>query len=611
MIIYGSIKKISSLLVRKAEGPDVSSMLTSKGWVDSITRVSNMLEGIIKNSEGEFLVIGEKLQEFYTSAQEMCTKSGSVVEVMTGESLSQATDGLATILNELNEHLEKSEEHFNKITGSFEDHIDALGRVSSHLEDLDLLVLNLSMLGFLTRVENAHIYTHNTGFASLTEDVRKLSENIKQKSSHIGTVSENVKRFITLALSKVADFEKTQKESARTAHRHAVGNHYSLSKKNESASASARLIEQKSKEIASSIGNIIISMQAHDITRQQVEHVKEVLDHLSERIRSMDLDSTQNAAMVRDILKLQCAQLVQSEDELMNSVFQIIENLQAISKSTIQILSETNDVAWASETAGSSFMDDLDHGISSVIECIKQTAEEQAKLTGTVSSASEMVSEMSVFVQDIETLGLNLQLIALNARIKAAHLGIEGAALDTISGSIYELSRNARQNTKTLAEILAGLVDLSMDFKKDLISMQDKQSHIVALMVDKLKELIASLHQNNDKVLAMLIGMTSLGESLSKDILTTADGIVVHEDVKNMLDDVMEVIKETVENASRVCPAETSTAAVSFLTDIDKLYTMKSERDIHLQHFDSFPASNSPEVAIDTPGDLGDNVELF
>ncbi|MCK7509093.1 MAG: hypothetical protein MZV70_37040, partial [Desulfobacterales bacterium] len=29
----------------------------------------------------------------------------------------------------------------------------------------------------------------------------------------------------------------------------------------------------------------------------------------------------------------------------------------------------------------------------------------------------------------------------LNARIKAAHLGTEGAALDTISGSIYELSR--------------------------------------------------------------------------------------------------------------------------------------------------------------------------
>jgi hypothetical protein len=604
------MKKISTLLVRKAEGSGDSWMPTGKNWIDSLTRVSHMLDGIIKNSEGEFLAIGEKLQEFYSSAQEMCTKSGSVVEIMTGEGLSRATDGLTTILDELKEHLEESERHFDKITGAFEEHLKALGRVSSHLEDLDMLVLNLSMLGFLTRVENAHIYTHNSGFASLTDDVRRLSENIKQKSSRIRAVSDNVRGFITLAMSKVADFEKTQSDSARTTHRHAVANHYSLSKKNESASESARLIEQKSKEIASSIGNIIMSMQFHDITRQQIEHVKEVLDHLCERIGAGGQDGSENVAMVRDILTLQRAQLEQSEDDLVNAVFQIIENLHAISKSTNQILSETNDVAWASETAGSSFMDDLDHGISSVIECIKLTAEEQSKLTGTVSSASEMVSEMSVFVQDIETLGLNLQLIALNARIKAAHLGREGAALDTISGSIYELSRNARQDTKTLTEILAGLVELSLGFKKDLISMQDKQSQMVALMVDKLKELIASLHQINDKVLTILTGMTTLGESLSKDIRTTADGIAVHEDVKNMLDDVMAVIEETAENARRICPAGNNAAAGSFLADIDKLYTMKSERDIHLQHFDAFPAGNDPK-AMNTHDDLGDNVELF
>lgn len=607
-MMRGSLKKISTVLSSVKEGNSSTWRETSRDWNDSLGRVMNMLDDIIANSEGEFLSIGEKLQEFYSKAQQMCDQSGSVGEIMTGEGLNRATEGLTSILDELKQHLEDSESHFTKITGAFEEHLTALGKITSHLEDLDLLVLNLSMLGFLTRVENAHIISSNSGFGSLTEDVRRLAENIKQKSHHIRTVSSNVKTFIGHALIKIADFEKTQSESARTAHKHAVANHEALARKNEGATESAGLIEQKSKEIASSIGNIIMSMQFHDITRQQIEHVKEVFDHLSARIKGSAEDEEENAALVRDILKLQRAQLKQSEDDLVSAVRQIIENLLSISTSVGEILSETHDVAWASETEGTSFMENLDQGISSVIECIKVTADEQAKLTVTVSSASEMVSEMSVFVQDIETLGLNLQLIALNARIKAAHLGQEGAALDTISGNIYELSRNAREDTVTLTMILAGLVQLSMSFKEDLIAIQDKQSKTVSLMVEKLKELIASLHGINDKVLSMLTEMSNLGESLRNEIRNTADSIVVHRDVGNMLEDIISLMDRTSAGARAICPSEESTAAISFLKDkdIDKLYTMKSERDIHLQHVDNLGSGSQSQ-----PEDLGENVEFF
>jgi hypothetical protein len=610
MILPGSLKKISTILSSAKERKHHIGHGTSRDWNDSLDRIMDMLHSIIANSEGEFLSIGEKLQEFYSNAQQMCEQSASVGEIMTGEGLSRATEGLNSILDELKLHLEDSESHFTKITGAFQEHLAALGKITSHLEDLDLLVLNLSMLGFLTRVENAHIISSNSGFGSLTEDVRRLAENIKQKSHHIRTVSGNVKTFITHALSKIADFEKTQSESAHTAHKHAVTNHAALARKNEGAMESARLIEQKSKEIASSIGNIIMSMQFHDITRQQIEHVKEVIEHLSLKIGGSAENETENAALVRDILELQRAQLKQSEDDLVSAVKKIMENLLSISTSVGGILSETHDVAWASETEGTSFMENLDQGISSVIECIKVTADEQAKLTDTVTSASEMVSEMSVFVQDIETLGLNLQLIALNARIKAAHLGQEGAALDTISGNIYELSRNAREDTVTLTMILAGLVQLSMSFKQDLISIQDRQSQAVTLMVEKLKELIASLHAINDKVLSMLTDMSKLGESLRTDIRNTADGITVHEDVRNMLEDIISLMDRTSDDALAICPSGTSSAAISFLKDkdIDKLYTMKSERDIHLQHIDSLNTGTPSKPVRD---DLGENVELF
>ena len=486
-----------------------------------------------------------------------------------------------------------------------------LSKLSSSIESFKLHVLNLSMLGFLTRVENAHIFTENTGFATLTDDVRNLSEIIKQKSLHINQASLHVQSFVTLALSKITDFERTQSESARITLEKAVTNHQALSQKFKSASDSARLVEQVSNDIASSIGDIVISMQFHDITRQQLEHVKEVLDNLCAAIGQDDYTRVEKAAMVRDVLTLQHAQLKQSYEELANAVFKVIASLQNITINVGDVLMETQDVAWGSDTKGQSFMEGLDSGINSVIECIKAIAEEHANLSGTVNSASEMVSEMSVFVKDIESLGLNLQIIALNARIKAAHLGKEGAMLDTISGSIYELSKNAREDTKDLSKVLATLVDISLRFKEDMLLMQDKQSKTIGFMVDKLRELIESLRSINDAVHAMLREMTTLGESLLRDLQDTADKITVHEKVESVLKKVMRTIEDTAQNARLVCPKGFESLASSLMSSLDKLYTTKSERDIHVKHLESGPQDASGSEKKNTSDDNWENLELF
>jgi methyl-accepting chemotaxis protein len=260
---------------------------------------------------------------------------------------------------------------------------------------------------------------------------------------------------------------------------------------------------------------------------------------------------------------------------------------------------------------GQSFMEGIDSGITSVIECIKAIAEEHINLSGTVNSASEMVSEMSVFVKDIESLGLNLQLIALNARIKAAHLGKEGAMLDTISGSIYELSKNAREDTKDLSRVLATLVDISLRFKEDMMLMQDKQSKTIGFMVDKLRELIESLHSINDEVHAMLQEMTNLGESLLKDLQDTADEITVHEKVESVLRKVMKAIEDTTGKARLVCPKGFESLATSLMSTLDSLYTTKSERDIHVKHLESGPQDAAGSGRTNPGDDNWDNLELF
>jgi hypothetical protein len=222
-----------------------------------------------------------------------------------------------------------------------------------------------------------------------------------------------------------------------------------------------------------------------------------------------------------------------------------------------------------------------------------------------------MVAEMSVFVRDIETLGMKLQLIALNARIKAAHLGREGAVLDTISGGIYELSKNAREDTRHLSGMLADLVSLSSNFKDDYQGMQEGQTQAVDHVVEKLKHLIASLQGIDKTVLAMLTDLSGLSDALMKDIEDVACNIKVHKELQAKLEEVMDSILDVSEGAQNICPTGRLAATSSFLTDIDKLYTMESEREIHLMHTDAPKQAAVQERSESPADDLGENVELF
>ena len=159
---------------------------------------------------------------------------------------------------------------------------------------------------------------------------------------------------------KISDFKKIQSEQARTMLGKAYDNQRSLERKHSTASGTARHIESGTREIASTIGDIVMSLQFHDITRQQIEHVKEALGTVISRIREEGHAMSEKALFVREVCSLQAAQLSQSRDELTDAVHKIIRNLHDISRSVNDILRETRNAAVTSETSGSTFMEEID-----------------------------------------------------------------------------------------------------------------------------------------------------------------------------------------------------------------------------------------------------------
>ncbi|HQP30380.1 MAG TPA: hypothetical protein PLB81_03565, partial [Deltaproteobacteria bacterium] len=64
-------------------------------------------------------------------------------------------------------------------------------------------------------------------------------------------------------------------------------------------------------------------------------------------------------------------------------------------------------------------------------------------------------------------------------------------------------------------------------------------------------------------------------------------------------------MRQTMQDARRVCPHGWAGAAAEFLREIDQLYTMHSERRVHARHVDKGAAGDEAEK------EEGSNIEFF
>ncbi len=566
------------------------------------------LGGLNRNTEQDFLAIGTRLQAFSLTCRELNRASATVLEFTAGAELQASIAGLGGLLLELDEHIKNLEQQFEESLAILERYRGLIARVSSSAQDFRQMIINLNMLGFLTRVENSHLYREDSGFASLAEDVAKLSGNIRLRSNEIGDQAVRLATVINASAGRVLDRETSRRQQARRIMETTKASHQALVERQAQAEQVARSLDAQAAAIAAAIAEIVSGLQFNDITRQQLEHVAQALDGLREALNRPDGVATliEKAGATLEIAGLQLAQIQHADRELATAVGDVIAGLDGIAAATGAMLEGLERVSWSADSTGRDFMSEISAGMDSIIAGLDDSGREQAELAGAMEEVSRMVGEMAAFVADIERLGVELQLIALNARIKAARIGSEGLTLDTISGSIYELSSNSRNETGLLAGMLQELVGLAQSFNAHFAD--DKRLN--QELGDRLRESFNREHQIlkalNHSVAEQLAGIRQVGTQLIEDLAEVAGSISVHTTVAAVLAQQAKRLTELNLEAERLCAGADLSRRPVYLEQLSQRYTMDSERRIHLGHMGAAEAE-----LIGAGDDLGDNVDLF
>ncbi|WP_243373061.1 methyl-accepting chemotaxis protein [Geotalea sp. SG265] len=571
-------------------------------------------------TEEEFLATGANLHDFYGRAGQISEKSSEMAGQVSGEEISRTIQRLQEILQQMEEYLVHGEKETEQSSKTLRSILELLDKTATPLSGFRKINKSLRMLGISTKIESARLGQSAAGFDTLANDVGQLSIQVLEKAGTILEQKDQLNTVIRQTLNQVLDLGMEQRHQVQGTLERTQTSLAALTQVNSRCSKSASAIAEASGVVSRNIGEVVMSMQFHDIVRQQIEHVAEALDDLQNSLESGtdDREDVQDLARkAAGICQLQTAQLAHARDELNNAVGRIVDNLHNIAAKQSRLSEDTRAMAGVADQTGSSFLTGLEADLTMVAAVLDQSSQLNRTLTKAMGTVAETVMEITNFVNDIEFIGEEIELIALNAQVKAALTGEEGAALGVLAEAIQRLSVDAIAQTSAVSAMLTQVTDategLCTSARADVTELDVE----VEEMVNSLPALLQSLQGVNDSLSGCLASMRGAVQILCSDIDTATNGITAHHQVSSVIDQVMEELNAIIGEALTIAPASKGEDTLMQLAD---RYTMDSERKIHnsiMQKDEgamekSGSAGPPADVYVLPSGDdLGDNVELF
>lgn len=410
---------------------------------------------------------------------------------------------------------------------------------------------------------------------------------------------------------------------------------------------SVRLVERYD-AISKAFGKLIFSIQFHDITRQQVEHVVEVLRRLCDESKAEGGGPSRDRRGVAAILSLQSLQLADAGEKFAASVASIAENLQDIATLVLDLADESRSLAGVSKDEKSSFFLQMEAGCTAILANLRGCAGADAATRASASGLAGTIDRMRGSVGEFGALEIHMQRMGMNAGIRAAHTGPAGDALGVLAGNMQQLAFESRQRSEFLADALRSMSAAATSLSGQGIPVAHSDGGSEQGYLDGMRTAVAELHSSSERSFAQIAQIIECGARLREDLAATRQSFSVGVLFADAVSRAREMLKK-VEGESSSGPVEGK--AGQGLDDFAMHYTMQAERDVHLgaaktaagtvpagqenQPRSPEPDVNSASGATDTslpdtgPGicepvesvavaagtgdveDLGDNVELF
>ncbi|MCX8111552.1 MAG: hypothetical protein N3D15_09955, partial [Syntrophorhabdaceae bacterium] len=383
-------------------------------WRNNIDEARRQLETLNASTEEQFLLIGDQLQHIHNAIEDIKTIASSLISLMTGKDIQVLIANLQELIEKIDYNTRSINRDFFNSTEILNNIVIFINKIYKPINRFKKIIKTLRILSISTKIESSKLSTHNTGFLNIADDVEKLALLIDSKFTNIISHAQSLKKIAT---KNIGDIDNLAKQTKGEKDRIKEDIHQailSINEKNNYSLAGTQRVSSELISISHNIGELVSSIQFHDITRQQIEHVTQALEGLCKKI-DIITDSNEEASGLKDLLEeiyivcgLQIEQLSDAERKFIRAIENIMDNLNGVSRNTIKLYEEIKKIAGVRKTDTLSFFSNLESGISYISSSLKGNGELMNSLRLYLNDVFSNLNNMTIFVNDIEDINANI-----------------------------------------------------------------------------------------------------------------------------------------------------------------------------------------------------------
>jgi hypothetical protein len=334
---------------------------------------------------------------------------------------------------------------------------ELLSQLSQVTESQAKIALEIKILNVHTKIEVAHLGTVGAGFEYLARELAEFSLSLAHSTDEL-TSHTNSHRLANEKTQSMLSVELPRLRGELTRVDFSLdGDLEVMNSGLKKLSGTPVQFKQSAEEIAGQIAGVVVAVQGHDITRQQLEHVHEALAVISRKLSTEgdteDIDES-DTACAHAGLEIQIYQLEAIKATFAEWASKIRTCMSIILRISASELVGIGPLVLEQEQSMSSQLSHID---SLERECQSYGGKLRSTLEG-IANLSDLVKE---HIQKSETARNRLRLLTFNSVVEASHLGAKADAICVIADGIAEVSVRWGEISEKSQNALQEILNLS------------------------------------------------------------------------------------------------------------------------------------------------------
>lgn len=585
------------LLARLWKRNETDSQPAGCAWVSAIAGVENDLDQLNRSTEADFLAIGGTLSGLLSSARQISSEVSTMAEFVSGEKGEAACEALGSVLRRACEMRESAE----TISASLRELGELAAQIRTDFSGFEQTVFSFRLVTTLARIETERLGTTATEISHLAENFRLHTNNVVTRLSDVLKDVALVEARIGATITRVAELQEQKLSTLPSLTSNVEHSLAAFREKQQRAIGASKTLASGFAALSSAITEIVGSIQCHDITRQQIEHVVQAFADIRKSARDRKPSPPQTLA-----LRVQCAQLQNADRLFTSSVTDIDRQLETVSSQVHQMISSHQELLDLTRDGDESFFLEVERCFEVILDAIAKYSGLEESVAAALAELGEVTERLVKSLNSVRDITVQLKWLTINARISAIHLGPPGEALNVVAGSMQSLQQQCENRCDASANRIAAMqMALSSDAK------QPAEMQAGADMNVNVRAQIGELHSYGERSNTQWRRIEACAASLRENIQSARTRLTVGQRVSGTLNRCIERIQPIGGDAT---PDSAEASNDGAFEQIAHRYTMQGEREVHERLTGKFQQNSQAVEAVPIPDqntEFGENVELF